>query len=259
MFDTPPRYCAMSVVRSKRGKHVREWFSPNLPYVPTKFNQYGDTGEYFWVPYEHKDAGATFAMLLEARPGKAFDRFRECRSGEEVTRIACDIVRESTPWEAWIADDIEYVHEDQHAWLIGQFTPTVRKGFGKLPSGGYVIPEGGTAITFDLVCGQGGNFTNRSAKFIADVIFARGELSYDEAWLTQINKDMWDNFGGVAYQFNNMFLNPLDETAQIVLDTAPANEAAGDFMFNGFPRADRMWPVMTSPELAGRFAAKFGN
>ncbi len=257
VFTSPPRYCAMSVVRSKSGKHVSEWFKPRLPYVPTKFNQYGDTGEYFWVPYEHKTAGACFAMLLEARPGGAFDRFRDCRSGEDVTQIACDIVRETAPWEAHIADDMAYVDEDPHAWLTGQFTPTVRQGFGKLPSGGYVIPVGDTAVTFDPVCGQGGNFTNRSAKFISDVIFARGDQPYTEEWMTQINKDMWDNFGGVAYKFNNMFLEPLSGPAQLVLETAAESEAAGDAMFNGFPRADRMWPVMTSPELAQRFSQQF--
>lgn len=256
-FTSPARYCAMSIVRSKRGDHVSEWFAPRLPYVPTKFNQYGDTGEYFWVPYEHKTAGPTFAILLEARIGKGFDRFRDCRSGEDVTRIACDIVRETAPWEAFIADDMEYVEEDRHAWLTGQFTPTVRKAFGRMPSGGHVIPVGDTAITFDPVCGQGGNFANRSAKFISDVIFARGDHPYDEPWLERINKDMWDNFGEVAWKFNNMFLEPLDATAQQVLDTAASNEAAGDVMFNGFPRADRMWPVMTSPELANRFAEQF--
>ena len=258
-FDRPARYCAMAIVRSKSGKPVQDWFSPRLPYVPTKFNQFGDIGEYFWVPYEHKTAGATFSILLEARPGKNMDRFRDCKSGAEVTKVACDVVRETAPWEAHIADDMEYVHEDPNAWVTGQFTPTVRQGFGKLPSGGYVIPVGDTAITFDPICGQGGNFANRSAKFISDVIAARGEMPYDESWMTQINRDMWDNFGGVAYNFNNMFLEALDPTAQLVLETAAESEEAGDAMFNGFPRADRMWPVMTSPELAGKFAARFGR
>lgn len=54
---------------------------------------------------------------------------------------------------------------------------------------------------------------------------------------------MGENFGGVAYQFNNMFLEPLDATAKLVLRTAASSEMAGDAMFNGFPRA--------GPDVAG--------
>ena len=253
-FTAPQRHLAMAVVQSRAGHHVSEWFSDRLDYVPTKFNQFGDLGEYFWVPYEHKNAGASFAILLEARPGGSMDRFWDATSAEDVVRLAAEVVRETAPWEADIADDMVAVPDDEHAWLKGRFTPAVRQPFAKLPSGGYVIPVADTAIAFDPVCGQGGNFANRSAKFIADVIIARGDRRYDEPWLRQINQDLWDNHGRTAWEFNNTFLEPLDETAQRVLTTAQYNLEAADAMFNGFPRTDRVLPILKNESLSRQFA-----
>lgn len=235
VYDKPQRNLAMAIVKSKSGKHA-QWFSDRTSYVPVKFNQYGDAGEYFWVPYEHKTEGATFAILLEARPGSVLDRFGDCRSGTDVVNAACDIIRLTSPHEVHIADDMVYVGEDidPHAWLVGRFAPIVRHAFGKLPSGGYVIPVGDTAITFDPICGQGGQFANRSAYFLSQVITARGDEPYDEAWLTQINEDLWDNYGRFAYQFNHHFLEPFDEFGQAVIQTAAHNPHASDALFKWF-------------------------
>jgi hypothetical protein len=258
-FTAPQRNLAMAVVKSKSGRHVSEWFADRVPYVPTKFNQFLDIGEYFWVPYEHKTEGATFALLLEARPGKGMDRFAEARSGEDVVRIGSDIVRETAPWESDIADDMIFVEDDPNAWLTGRFTPAVRNAFGVLPSGGRVIPVGDTAITFDPVCGQGGNFANRSAGFLANVLIGRGEGSYDDEWLTQINTDLWDNYGRTQWTFNNLFLEALPESGQRVIEAAARNVDAGDAMFNGFPKADRVLPLITSDELSRAFAEKYAE
>lgn len=258
-FTSPQRNLAMAVVKSRSGKHASEWFADRVPYVPTKFNQYLDSGEYFWVPYEHKTEGASFALLLEARPGKSMDRFGDATSGEDVVRIGSEIVRETAPWEADIADDMMFVEDDPNAWLTGRFTPTVRNAFGVLPSGGRVIPVGDTAITFDPVCGQGGNFANRSAGFIANVLIARGEQSYDDEWLTQINTDLWNNYGRAQWTFNNLFLEALPEAGQRVMTAAARNVDAGDAMFNGFPKADRVLPLITGDEFSEEFAARYSE
>ena len=258
-FTAPQRNLAMAVVKSKSGRHASEWFADRVPYVPTKFNQFLDIGEYFWVPYEHKTEGASFALLLEARPGKAMDRFADARSGADVVRIGSDIVRETAPWEADIADDMMYVESDDNAWLTGRFTPVVRNAFGVTPSGGRVIPVGDTAITFDPVCGQGGNFANRSAGFVASVLIARGERSYDDQWLTQLNTDLWNNYGRVQWTFNNLFLEALPVAGQRVVSAAAENVDAGDAMFNGFPKADRVLPLLTSDELSRGFADTYAE
>jgi hypothetical protein len=259
VYTTPPRHLAMAIVRSKTGRH-KEWFSDRVPYVPVKFNQYNDIGEYFWVPYEHKTAGAAFAILLEARPGKMMDRFGDCKNGEDVVNASCDIIRETSPHERHIADDMEYIGDgDPHAWLTGRFSPIVRQAFGKMPSGGYVIPVGDTAITFDPVCGQGGQFANRSAYYLAQVLAARGDQAYTEAWLTQVNEDMWHNLGKAAYTFNHHFLEPFDEYGNGVIQTAARNPAAADELFNGFTRPERMTNTMLTTAGAQAFMRRYSS
>jgi 2-polyprenyl-6-methoxyphenol hydroxylase-like FAD-dependent oxidoreductase len=256
-FDKPQRNLSMAIVRSKSGRHVREWFSDRWKHVPTKFDFFADAGEFFWVPYMHKTAGHTFALLFEAKPGGAFDRFNGLKSGEEVTDVATDIMRKHAPWERHFVDDVEYVSEDRHGWLVGRFPPTVRQAFGRLPSGGLVMPVGDTAITFDPICGQGGNFANRSAKFIADQITAHTG-KFDEVWMTKVNYLLWSAYGRNQCYLNNTFLRPLSPSAQLVVDTACSNDDAGDAFYYGFPHPETMVPALSDMNVANAFAAQHG-
>lgn len=257
-FDKPQRNLSMAIVRSKSGKHVREWFADRWEYVPTKFDFFADAGEYFWVPYTHKTAGHTFALLFEAKPGGAFDRFNGLKSGEEVTEVAKDIMRQHAPWERHFADDVEYVSEDRHGWLTGRFPPSVRQAFGRLPSGGLVMPVGDTAITFDPICGQGGNFANRSAKFIAEQITSHGDEKFDEVWMTKVNYLLWSTYGKNQCYFNNTFLKELSPSAQLVVDTACASDEAGDAFYYGFPHPETIVPALSDWNVAKAFAARHG-
>lgn len=257
-FDKPQRNLSMAIVRSKSGRHVREWFSDRWKYVPTKFDFFADAGEYFWVPYMHKTAGHTFALLFEAKPGGLFDRFNGLRSGEEVTEVAKDIISKHAPWERHFVDDVEYVSEDRHGWLVGRFPPTVRQGYGRLPSGGLVMPVGDTAILFDPVCGQGGNFANRSAKFVAQYITANGDNKFDELWMTKVNYLLWSAYGKYQCAFNNTFLKPLSPSAQLVVDTACSSDTAADAFYYGFPHPDSMVPALTDMHIAKAFAGLHG-
>ena len=257
-FDKPQRNLSMVLVRSKSGGHVKDWFSDRWPHVPTKFDFFQDAGEYFWVPYTHKTDGPTFSLLFEARAGGPFDRFFGTTSGAEATEVAKDIIREHAPWERHIVDDIEYVHGDDHGWLVGRFAPAVRQPFGRMPSGGLVMPVGDTAITFDPICGQGGNFANRSAKFVADQITANGDKPFDELWMTRVNYMLWTTWGRNPCAFNNNFLNPLSPASQLVVDTAAASEEAGDAFYYGFPHPESMVPALKDMNVARAFAARYG-
>jgi len=258
-FEKPQRNLSMAIVRSKSGRHVREWFSDRWQYVPTKFDFFADAGEFFWVPYMHKSAGATFAILFEAKPGGAFDRFNGLKSGEEVTDVAKDIMRKHTPWERHFVDDVEYISEDPHGWLVGRLTPTVREAFGRLPSGGLVMAVGDTAITFDPICGQGGNFANRSAKFVADQITAHGDRKFDEVWMTKVNYLLWAVYGKNQCFLNNTFLQQLSPAAQLVVDTACSNDDAGDAFYYGFPHPESIVPALSDMNVAKAFAARHGH
>lgn len=257
VYDRPQRNLAMTIVRSKSGKHVRDWFSERTPYSSTKFDFFADAGEYFWVPYNHKTAGPTYGILFEAREGSRLDRFGGSKSGEEVTEHARDIIREFAPWEHHIADDIEYVSEDRHGWLVGRFAPMVRKPFGRLPSGGLIMPVGDTAITFDPICGQGGNFASRSAKYLAEEIARHGDQPFDELWMTEVNLGMWEKYGHGGCDLTQIFLEAPSPATQIVLDAARADERAADAYYYGFPHPESIVPALTDINVAKSFAAQF--
>jgi Styrene monooxygenase A putative substrate binding domain len=257
-YDKPQRNLAMTIIRSKSGNHVRDWFSDRTPYSSTKFDFFADSGEYFWVPYNHKTAGPTYALLFEAREGSGLDRFMGCKSGMEVTEHACNAIREFAPWEHDMVDDIEYVEEDPHGWLVGRFAPTVRKAFGRLPSGGLIMGVGDTAITFDPICGQGGNFASRSAKLLAQEIERHGDQPFDEVWMTEVNYGMWEKYGRGGCEMTKIFLEAPSPATQIVLDTARADQRAADAYYYGFPHPESMLSALTDMNVAQSFAARYG-
>ncbi|SHG36167.1 2-polyprenyl-6-methoxyphenol hydroxylase [Kaistia soli DSM 19436] len=257
VYDRPQRNLAMTIVRSKSGQHVKDWFSDRIPYSSTKFDFFADSGEYFAVPYNHKTAGPTYAYLFEAKEGSRLDRFAGARSGEEVTQHARDIIREFAPWEHHMVDDMEYVSEDPHGWLVGRFAPMVRRPFGRLPSGGLIMPVGDTAITFDPICGQGGNFASRSAKYLADEIVRHGDQPFDELWMTEVNLGMWEKYGRGSCELTRLFLEPPSPATQIVLDVARNDPRAADAYYYGFPRPGSIISALTDINVARSFAGQF--
>ncbi|PZQ46190.1 MAG: oxidoreductase [Rhodovulum sulfidophilum] len=257
-FDAPQRNVVMAVVRSKSGRHVSEWFADRWDLIPQKFNFYADAGEYFWGPYMHKTAGDTFAVLLEAKPGGPFDRFADVRSGEETIEIFRELARECAPWERHFIDDVEYVSEDPHGWLAGRVTPGVRRPFAKLPSGGLIMPIGDTAITFDPICGQGGNFANRGARFLAEQVTERGDRPFDEAWITGVFDRIWAFYGRSQCAFNNTFLKPLEPSAELVMRTALRSEEAANEFYYGLPHPESILPALRDMGAARAFAERHG-
>ena len=209
VYTTPQRHLGMTIVRSKSGRHVREWFRDRVDFSPVKFDFFAEEGEYFWVPYQHKSAGATYCILWEARPGSKMDIFLGCKSGVEVLEAGKRVIRQMSPWEHHLLDDMEYVHEDPHGWLVGKFAPTVREPFGRLPGGKLLMPIGDTAITFDPIGGQGGNNASRNAKFVADAIVAHGDRPFDEAFMNHVNHGYWNDVARPAWDFNNILLEPI--------------------------------------------------
>ncbi len=63
----------------------------------------------------------------------------------------------------------------------------------------------------------------------------------------------------MQWTFNNLFLEALPEAGQRVVAAAAENVDAGDAMFNGFPKADRVLPLLTSDELSRGFADTYAE
>ena len=237
VYDKPQRNLCMIIAEGVDG------WDDKVDFRPVKFNFYGDTGEYFWVPYTHKTAGATWCVLFEARPGGAMDVFGDVSSGEEAVEQAKTFIRQYAPWEWERVKGMRFVSGDPYGWLKGRFPPTVRKAFGRLPSGGLVMPIGDTAVTFDPIGGQGGNHASRNAKYMADQVMARGDNVFDENWMDKVNNDWWHSAGKYAYTFNNILLEPLTEAGSIMLMQAARDRAFADrHFFGNFPKTQDFFP-----------------
>ncbi|MSR14330.1 MAG: oxidoreductase [Gammaproteobacteria bacterium] len=252
VYDRPQRLVTMGIV---------EGFDHPCPdrsdIRAVKFNFFADAGEYFWVPYTHKDAGPTWCWLLEAKPGSYLDCMGDVRSAAEANAVMKRLIKTYAPYEWPHVEHMRPVEGDEHAWLKGAFPPTVREACARL-GGGLVIPVGDTAITYDPIGGQGGNSAQRHAKFVADAIIERGDAAFDEAWANRVRDDFWEYHGRAAYAFNNILLEPLTEAGQIVLGYASQHRAFSDQHFIGnMASPNYFFPWLEDPALARAKIAEF--
>ena len=68
VYDRPQRYLTMGIVQG-----VEHPCGDRCDIHAVKFNFFADAGEYFWVPYTHKDHGPAWCWLMEAKPGSYLD------------------------------------------------------------------------------------------------------------------------------------------------------------------------------------------
>lgn len=245
VYDAPQRYLGMLIVK---GIPTDGSAFPNrLPgYTPVGFNFFGDQGEFFWVPFHHPTAGDCWNLVFEARPGGKFDRYREVSSAEEMLEAALGIIRDFAPWDWETMKNMELAdsspQEKENLWLRGQFPPTVRKPAGRTASGHLVMGLGDTSFAFDPVAGQGAGCGVRQAGYYIDAVIERGDDPFDEAWVNETFEGFYDHHGGWAYTFNNILLEPVDDTGQAVLVSAFANQAVADRFFRTFNRPKEYFP-----------------
>ena len=241
VYDKPQRYLLMSIVQ---GVEPEAWDDERIDFrTPVKFNFYGDTGEYFWVPYTHKTAGKCWCVLFEAKTGGKMDIFRDCQTAEDTIVQTKKFIKEHAPWEWDIVKNMRPIEDDPYSWLKGAFPPTVREAYGELPSGNLVMPIGDTAITFDPIGGQGGNCTSRNAKYAADAVIERGDGPFDAAWMQSVKDSFWEFHGRAAYTFNNILLEPLDEAGRLAIMTASTSREFAEKNFVGnMPKPNDFFP-----------------
>lgn len=244
VYDKPQRSLTMLIATGVKG-----WLG-RCPFQPVKFNFFGDVGECFWVPYYHKSVGKTWCVLFEAKAGGLMDAFGEAKTGEQVVETAKKVIRQLIPWDWEVTKDMELAGNDPFSWLRGKFPPTVRKPFGKLPSGQLVAALGDTAMLFDPIGGQGANNATRMASFYADRIVDRGRGAFDAEWLTANFEAFWKWHGRAAYTFNNLLLEPLRPPAKEALLAASRSPAFADFFFGNFSSPGGYFPWIDDMEGA---------
>lgn len=209
MYDKPQRHLAMVCVKGP------PMGFEGVPMLPVKINLVGPAGEFFFAPYFHKDIGASWGILCEAKPGGPMDRFEGVKSAEQVLTTAKQLIRQFIPWDYDWAKDAEV--SDVNGWQVGKFTPSVRKPVGRLPSGRLVTPLGDTAMSFDPIGGQGANVGNKMARNLVESILAHEDRAFDEAWMSATFERFYARHGQASYTFNNMLLEPISPAARELL------------------------------------------
>src|SRR6185295_14039198 len=112
VYAAPQRKVAMAIVTGAAQA------IDGVPFLPVKINILAPCGEAFFIPFHHRDRGATWCLGFEARPGSAMDRFDACKTGEDIVAVARSVIRDLMPWDAAWARDIELA--DPNAWQVGE-------------------------------------------------------------------------------------------------------------------------------------------
>ena len=246
VYDKPQRLLCMGIVQGVENPALHR-----TDMTGVKFNFFGDAGEYFWVPYTHKDAGDTWCWLMEAKPGSYLDRFAHVQSATEANEVMKGVIQEFAPYEWKNVKDMKPVEGDEYCWLKGAFPPTVREACVRMSGGGLVVPLGDTAVLFDPIGGQGGNCAHKNAKYVTDAIVARGDGDFDEGWATEVKDGFWEFHAQAAYTFNNILLEPLTDAGRAVLGFAAQNRAFADNELMGnFNKPKNYFPWLEDLALA---------
>jgi hypothetical protein len=207
---------------------------------PVKFNFYAPYGEFFWVPWYSMNGQQSWSLVFEAKENGPIDKFRDAKSGAEALDRAREVVKDLAPWDYDWMKDAELC--DENSWLVGSFTPQVRKVVGTLPSGRNVIALGDTAQSVDPIAGQGANNGNKMTSNLIDCIFEREDLAFDAEWMQGTFERFWDRHKYLD-QFTNTLLEPLTGAGKMLLlaqygstaksgDNSPQQKLADAFMNN---------------------------
>jgi hypothetical protein len=233
VYDKPLRNLAMMCVKGPPAQGF-----DGIPLLPVKNTLIGGVGEIIWVPYYHKDVGASWNIIVEAIPGGPMDVFQGFTSGEQVLEAATKMIRTYTPWDAERMRNAEL--SDPLGWLVGKFAPTVRKPVGKLPSGRLVMPLGDAAMSMDPIGGQGANNGNKMVRNLVDSVVARGELPFDAEWMTDTFERFYARHGEATFAFSHSLLGPPPPAvrdlffAQYGSDGRPDNVSGPQLLANAF-------------------------
>ena len=253
VYDKPQRNLAMLICEG-----IEHPAADRADFVPVKFNFYADAGEYFWVPYTHKDIGRAWCVLFEPKPGSYLDQFGDCKNADDIAEVGRGIIKTYAPYEWENVKNMRPVSGDAHCWLKGRFPPTVRMGSGRAPSGGLVIPIGDVAILFDPIGGQGGNCAVKNTHYVAERIIEHATAVFDEEWAEDVRDCFWDAHGRAAYAFNNILLEPLTEAGIIVIKAASQSfEFGSEQFFGNIDKPNNFFPWMEDAEAAKAKAAPY--
>lgn len=253
VYDKPQRKLAMAVVKNVAMDRTSDGIAMTHG---IKFNFFGTEGEQFSVPYWHRDGYQCFNLVLEAKPGRAFDQFDKCSSGQELLSQLKLLYKQYIPWDYRWVRDAELA--DEKGWLKGGVRPCYKDPVGVLPSGARVMALGDTANALDPIGGQGANNCYRQIKNLIEQIKDADELN--EGWMRNTFDKFYEKTGKMTNDFNNILLEKITPAGVRILsaqygsngeigNTAIQQQIANDFV-NNFDDPGVMTPLFQDDSAA---------
>jgi len=202
-------------------------------------------GEMLEFPLFSFESGLT-ALGIEAREGGAFSilgkfhksRFDEQRSEFEATVLG--LLRDYAPSVYARVDPARFAVARPLDIGYAAITPTVRRGYARLPNGRTILALGDAHITMDPVTGQGANKASHAA-FVAGA--AIGETTtFDEDFCARVTQQMCEFALPVSDACNARLVAPPQHVVDL-LTAAARHQAVADFYTGGFNDPDRFWHI----------------
>ena len=256
VYDEPQRKVVMAIVTG--ASQTIE----GVPFLPMKLNFIAPYGEAFFIPFYHRDHGATWCLGFEARTGSPMDRFDVCKTGDDIVATARRLIRELMPWEAAWASDIELA--DRNAWQVGEITPTVREPVGRLASGRIVMSLGDAAMSLDPIAAQGANLGVKQVRHVVAAIAADPAAAFDAAWMTDTFEAFWADHGAPTVALNNVFLEPMTAAGKLLMIAQAGSDGVSDTpkqriadaLFENFVDPRRITEAFVDMRVARRLVAE---
>lgn len=129
--------------------------------------------------------------------------------------------------------------------LRGALTPTVRRPYGRLTNGKWVLACGDMHTVHDPLMGQGANSASRSAEIVADAI-TDDSLDFDEMWCQRTAERMWRS-AEPSFEFTNeMLVVPPTASVMTVLQAASRSQKLADYIAHNFGVPANQWNMIAT-------------
>jgi hypothetical protein len=213
------------------------------------FNIVPGLGEIFSQPFLTRD-GVVSSFLVEAVPEGPLD----VATGdvESCAGTITELIRTFAPSLACRLDERGISLLGPLDVLAGAITPTVRRGWSRVPDGRLALAIGDAWIVNDPIIGQGANIGSHCAWAMAEALAAA--TAVDDDLGRRIEERLW-SYAGPVTALNNAFLRPPPAHVLDLFLAATEHQAVADAVIEGFADPVRLAHTLASPRTTTALVA----
>ena len=215
-------------------------------------------GEILALPLFSFEPGLT-GVAFEIVPGGPFEPLKQLRYEDDpqgYDALVLTLLREYAP-------DV-YARIDPQAFGLSRpldlahaaITPTVRRGYTRLPNGRLAVALGDVHVVNDPLTGQGANAASHAAWVLGQAI--AGDGAFDEAFCQQAEQQMWTYTGPVTEICNARLGRPAPHALQL-LAAAAQHKGIANMYVDGFHNPARFWEIVSSPARTAALIEQFAS